>query len=223
MIPLFSLLHPLPPLFAGAPAPLAIGTAAKLRLLLILPDNAAPEQIEEARRALDQALFDYVTSPAYLEALTAPGAMRHDLDRNPQRPVSPAHAATARAILAGAIKPIPKHLKPKAPKPPQPEAIVVSVTVRTVKVAVMVPVEALTRIPLAPEGQPVGEVTLNLETPDGVKLAARLNGKSVRKGQKTAAENAGNVSVVLQGKLGSANRVLEAGLAVTPRTPREAA
>ncbi|CAK0741655.1 hypothetical protein WCLP8_1250007 [uncultured Gammaproteobacteria bacterium] len=94
-----------------------------------------------------------------------------------------------------------------------------SVKVKTVKVAVMLSVEALAGIPLPPEGQPVGEVTLNLENDDGIKLAARLNGKSVRKGQKTIAEHGGNVSVVLQGKLGSANRILEAGLSVMPRLP----
>lgn len=218
---LTSFLRQVPPLLVGEPVPMMIGAATKLRQLLVIPEGLSKQDEEKRRQAFNQALTAYATSPAYLKALTAPGAMRYDLDRNPIGPVDPEHAARAQGVLDGTVDPFAKRPKPK--KPPKPENIIVSVKVRTVKVAIMLSAETLAGIPLPPEGQPVGEVTLNVENDAGVKLAARLNGKSVRKGQKTVAEHGGNVSVVLQGKLGSANRILEAGLSVMPKLSREPA
>src|SRR5262249_11036350 len=106
-----------------------------------------------------------------------------------------------------------------------------SVEVKGLKVTTLLSPEWLASADLVgPEGQPAGSpvIEISLGGAAGVTVLAMLNGKSVRKAQKTIAElGPDNVVVLLQGNLipGSmaGGWVLDgAGLSCTPKTPKPA-
>ena len=176
--------------------PLKIGVHADLEALL--PDG-------EAHEVLGRVLRRYTRGRAYLTALAAPDARRHDLAGNPVEPVAEEHK-----IHFGA--------KAKAAQPPAPqhqETITVSVKIKALKVTAVVPPADLKPLP------PGTDVVLALEVGDGMKAMAKLNPKSYRKALATIAElGAENVAVIVQGQMTRPGVIESAGIVAQPRKPK---
>jgi hypothetical protein len=99
------------------------------------------------------------------------------------------------------------------------------VPVRGLKVTTLLAPALLTPDLVPPEGQPAGEVRIDLDVAGKLTVACTLNGKGVRKALKAIAEHgADNVVVLLQGNLVPGAEpgtfVLDCpGLSATPKTP----
>jgi hypothetical protein len=113
--------------------------------------------------------------------------------------------------------------------PPRPRAC--TLHVRGIKVTTLIPPDALPKDLIPPEPAPAGDPVIDLAL-EGSPLVvrAKLNGKSVRKVLKTIAEHGpAGVNVMLQGNLkpgptpGGPFVLESAGLAVTPKVPKEPA
>ena len=70
----------------------------------------------------------------------------------------------------------------------------------------------------------IPRVQLTIRVADGRTVTADIAVKAVRKARTVIAEHgAGGVAVLLQGKLGAGDVLLEAGLVAQPKVPRPAA
>ncbi len=78
---------------------------------------------------------------------------------------------------------------------------------------------------IAAIGEPAApRVLLTIAVPDFGTLTADVAGKSVRKAQAQIAEHGvDGVAVIVQGRLVSGNRIIEAGLVCLPRPPKPVA
>ena len=100
------------------------------------------------------------------------------------------------------------------------------VPVRGLKVTTLLAPALLTPDLVPPEGQPAGEVRIDLDLAGKLAVSAMVNGKSVRRALKTVAEHgADNVVVLLQGNLCPGAEpgtfMLDAaGLSCTPKTSK---
>ena len=99
-----------PALFTSKAMPLAIGIDAEIARRLDLAD-------EQDLRALRVVLGKATGRKAYLKAMSAEGAMRHDLDGAAVEPVSPDHRERAQAVLEKLLR---KEKARKQAKPQQP-------------------------------------------------------------------------------------------------------
>jgi hypothetical protein len=175
--------------------PLKIGVRDDLATLL--PAGEAPE-------VLNRVLRRYTRSTQYLTALTAPGALRHDLDGNPVEPVAAEHKVPVRPISK--VVPSPASC---------PEPFIMSLAVKAIKATVVLDPHALKP---APAGT---EVILEVTTEGGIRARARLNPKSYRKALETVREHGpDNVAVVLQGRMVKSGEIVDAGISAMPKQPK---
>jgi hypothetical protein len=90
---------------------------------------------------------------------------------------------------------------------------------KAIKVTLVVDPAAVVAIPLR-DGAPAPVVTI---AAGGRSLRATFNAKSLRRTQATIRDVGPEaVAVVIQGKLGPDDEVLEAGIVATPKTPKPA-
>jgi hypothetical protein len=95
-----------------------------------------------------------------------------------------------------------------------------TLTTRTLKCTVLLDPAELEGLALV-DGIP--RVQLNIRVADGRTVTADIAAKAVRKAQAVIAEHGGaGVAVLLQGKLGQGDVLLEAGLVAQPKAPKPA-
>lgn len=203
--------------------PLKIGLHNEL--LALLPAEDAPA----GRELLKVTLGRYCNSRQYLAAVAAAQAMRHDMDGQPVEPVIDQHKmkpswarakrSKGRSMAAAPTEPeagaaaAPAEPAAGTVNPPQ-EIVVVTVRVKAMKVAVVIPPEQL--IPVAPGS----EVVLRIKA-GAVMATARLNPKAYRKALATIAEmGTDQVAVVVQGQMTTPGVIDAAGITVMPRKPK---
>jgi hypothetical protein len=89
-----------------------------------------------------------------------------------------------------------------------------TISVKAVKVTMVMPADSLPRGVLAPDGQPQPDVVLTLDAGNNLALQAKITGKSYRRALRSALP--GSMALV-QGELASDRRsVSKAGLSVQP-------
>jgi hypothetical protein len=191
--------------------PLAIGIDQDLVAKAVVPpDGTWEEMIGEVRRAIR-----YLTqSNSYRRALGAAGAFRHNADAHPVEPVLEAHAAYALSQLPG-------YTKPKSPGAAAPD----SHEVITVKISALKVSLPLSPDQLAPVGETVKVVDLQLDLGDGKPFVTQFSGKNYRRAIRQIEElrAAGSeVVILLQGRLVAGQKIEGAGLSVQMRTPKTA-
>lgn len=180
--------------------PLKIGIDRDLCALL------RPEEADTGRTTVKRVLRKYCRSEGYIMALSAPGACRHDLAGTPLEPVSEKDAVPRRPI---AVRKAP-------PPPPAQEPVTMTIQVKALKVTAVVPPDQLKPVP------PGAEVVLAIEAGEAMTATARLNARSYRQALAAIAElGAGNVAVVVQGKMIKPGIIEAAGITVQPRKARE--
>lgn len=175
------------------------------------------------KKAVRAALSEYVSAPAYLEALAA-GKPRVDLDGEPVGFVSEKHQADARAWLESleGRPPLPGK-KPKRPavalsgtleqpqEPPKKTTMpTLELTGTQAKIAITIDADAFrAALDLDAVGAKAVPVVIAV---DGKKYTAQLNSKSFRKAQ-TAFKEAVNPTVSISGNL-KGNAIEAAGIVV---------
>jgi hypothetical protein len=177
--------------------PLAIGVGRYLHDHVTPPDGMASAK---AHAIIADSLRRYVQSGEYLQALAAPGAMRHDIDGAPVEPVSQDHAEFASR---------------------QPSTL----TKETINV--LVPAIKVT-LPLRPDQLPaIGDTVKTLDVAidlgDGRPFRVPFSGKNYRRALRQVDDltaGGGEVVVLLQGRLVAGHRIEGAGLSVQARAPK---
>src|SRR5512143_316576 len=179
-----------------------------------------PAEQQPAGRELLKLVFGrYCNSKQYLAAVAAAQAMRHDLNGQPVEPVAEPHKTKppwgrmrrrmGRSPAPGSAAPAAAGVDP-SPHSPQ-EVVVVTVRVKALKVAVVIPPEQLLPVP------PGAEVMVKVEA-GAVTATARLNPKAYRKALAAIAEQgAAQVAVVVQGQMTTPGVIDAAGITVMPR------
>lgn len=95
-----------------------------------------------------------------------------------------------------------------------------TLSAKSIKITIVLDPAEVASIP-TPEGKPRCLVRISVA---GRVVSADLNAKSLRKVIATIRENGPeNVAVILQGKLGANDEILEAGLSAQPRTVKPSA
>ncbi len=93
-----------------------------------------------------------------------------------------------------------------------------TVTVKTLKVTVVVPPDQL------PDAPDESTFVLTIATPDRLRATAQLNAKSYRKTLVAIAQHgAENVAVLVQGQMTKPGIIDSAGISAVPKKPKETA
>jgi hypothetical protein len=93
-------------------------------------------------------------------------------------------------------------------------------TIRTVKLTVVLPTDQLTSLTV-PDAAPPQELSLRC---DGRRFTVKVKAKSLRQAVSLIAEHGPDkVVVLIQGKLGPDNTILDAGLTAQLKIPKAAA
>jgi len=86
------------------------------------------------------------------------------------------------------------------------------IEVKSIKVTIAIMADKLPTDCIPPDGQPIVPIPLAFQCGE-ITMTGTMNGKSYKKAMKGAVPGA---MVVIQGKLGPGNEILECGMAIQP-------
>lgn len=204
---IFDLEH-LKPLLSHWPAVLPTAENPVVRPLKIgIAEDLLALGVGLSKTVLGRHLRYYAQSGAYRIALTAKGAMRHNLDGRPVAPVRPEDIA----FLTGRRR---RGASGKKPAPQPKDAVTVRTTAKALKVSLVLDATDFVGVNV-PDGQPRTMIEVQV---DKRTVTADVASKSVRKAIATArAGGTANTTFVLSGTLGDTDVLLNAGLAATTK------
>ena len=196
-----------PAVFCDPPVPLKIGVHEEL--IALTAGEFMPDEIGAALRL-------WVRQPGYQKAVAA-GGPRYGLDGSPAGAVADTEQAVAAKLVKQAER---RQAAPIAAGPaiaPQktPEFSMPKLTAKSLKATLVLDPAQITGIKI-PDG--IKQVPFSIVTEDGRTVIGTFAARSLRR--VAAAAAAGNVVIVVKGRLISGDVLAEAGIEAMPKTPK---